>query len=307
MILKGSSKIIYNSKNVLKIYKGATLAWQQITGLADGMLKASTGSGAIFTATDPTKYYTYTLNSSDSFHSEITLPPLKPNTWYSYKFTYKLPGGTNTMLKVFLNNFQIQMRSVGELIHDLNTYVPAINVSRIVRFTFFSGTAATNKIKIIMDTIPAGTTVTMGNHAMQETPIYRYVRNSINGSNHNLESHFIEIEAINADGTNSALSRPVTSNVTPYRGNLAQITNGNVSRDDYVDMGEVNAWAKVDLGENVPLFGVRMYHYYKVYGRKYKGNILEVSKDGLTWDTVFNSNVDGEYEETFVGKLIHLF
>ena len=60
---------------------------------------------------------------------------------------------------------------------------------------------------------------------------------------------------------------------------------------------------QVDLQQPTLIRGVRVWHYYSD-GRTYYGNKTEISEDGIIWETVFDSEVDGRYAETADGHLI---
>lgn len=131
----------------------------------------------------------------------------------------------------------------------------------------------------------------------------RYIRNYLNGNTKNVDSHWIEIEAYTDDGTNVALNKSVTSNFTPETGtSLSYITNGNKDTTQYVyNVGGGNVFTTIDLGNIFDVKMVKMIHYYDD-NRKYHDNILQVSKDGINYITMFDSNIEGEYSETSTGK-----
>jgi len=60
-------------------------------------------------------------------------------------------------------------------------------------------------------------------------------------------------------------------------------------------------YLEIDLGGVAELEQVKVWHYY-LDERTYHDTKTEVSEDGITWVTVFDSAVDGEYAETSAGK-----
>ena len=141
-------------------------------------------------------------------------------------------------------------------------------------------------------------------HEFNETgkPI-RYIRNWLNGNTLNGGSHWVEIAAY-ANGTNIALKKPVSSNNgTISQSLLDTITDGN-TLIHFNGMGTKKEYVQVDLGGIVDIDYITMWHYYGDV-RKYHDNILEVSIDGINWEVLFDSNIDGEYNETADGKTIY--
>ncbi len=58
---------------------------------------------------------------------------------------------------------------------------------------------------------------------------------------------------------------------------------------------------QVDLGAVYSIDKVKVWHYF-VDGRTYHNTKTQVSDDGATWYTVFDSAASGEYVETAAGK-----
>lgn len=101
---------------------------------------------------------------------------------------------------------------------------------------------------------------------------------------------------------NWAAGKSVTGDVSGS--NLARVTDGSTT-SGYVTLNPdgVAHYVQVDLGEELSLGRIHMWHYFGD-PRKYHGNTLELSTDGTTWVTVFDSAVDGEYTETSAGKSV---
>jgi RHS repeat-associated protein len=62
-----------------------------------------------------------------------------------------------------------------------------------------------------------------------------------------------------------------------------------------------NQYAQLDLGALYSVDKIKVWHYF-VDGRSYHGVKLQVSANGSTWTTIYDSAVQGEYVETSAGK-----
>lgn len=136
----------------------------------------------------------------------------------------------------------------------------------------------------------------------------RYIRDYCNGNTSQYSNlcNWMEIQAISNIGTNLALNKTVTSNVTVS--NLSYVTNG-----DYKDSSKyANAtsstttipYVQIDLGQVYSnIDELKIWHYY-LDGRIYNNTKTEVSADGTHWITLFDSAVSGTYVETIYGHSI---
>lgn len=143
------------------------------------------------------------------------------------------------------------------------------------------------------------------NCTIRETPRrIRYIRDWMNGSNINYGNHWIEIKAHNINGNNVAFSKPVYSNFTVLN---SQCIVDNVTTVYYadVDSSYQDAYIMVDLGAIYDINEVVIWHYY--YDSRYYNNTkTEVSTDGVTWFTLFDSATQGVYQETAEGRTYKL-
>lgn len=136
----------------------------------------------------------------------------------------------------------------------------------------------------------------------------RYIRDCVDGSSANQYCHWAELEAYSG-GQNVALHKVVTcsypaTNIDYSNWQLA--TDGKYGTTDYYVEGGVGpAWMQVDLGQQYVLDYIRIWHYYED-GRTYHDDKTQISADGISWTTVFDSNVSGEYQESSTGHTIHL-
>jgi hypothetical protein len=131
----------------------------------------------------------------------------------------------------------------------------------------------------------------------------RYIRDYLNGSTANTTNHWVQIMAM-AGTTNRALNKTVTASKTTN--NLTRITNGTITSTDFADSTAGLAWVRVDLGavyDDIDI--LKVWHYYSD-GRTYNATKTEVSEDGNTWTTVYDSAIDGLYKETAEGNIINI-
>ena len=125
--------------------------------------------------------------------------------------------------------------------------------------------------------------------------MYRYLKLSSNGSTANTSNHYVEVQAFDDNGVNVALGK--TSNVA---------TDGVYNNSSaYIDLGVGNQTLIIDLGSIYKLDYIRVWHYYGD-GRTYHDVVVSASIDGVDYDVLFDSNVDGEYAETPNGKTIYI-
>lgn len=124
----------------------------------------------------------------------------------------------------------------------------------------------------------------------------RYIRDWINGSTSNTGNHWVEIEAYCGD-VNLALGKSATS---------PMLTDGAIASNPYYQGGAGLQSVQVDLGEVEIVEVINVRHYY-ADGRTYHNTKTEVSADGVNWVTVFDSAIEGEYQETSAGHSIPCF
>jgi hypothetical protein len=68
-------------------------------------------------------------------------------------------------------------------------------------------------------------------------------------------------DAEGLSGTNVALGRPVSTN-SAWSANLAYATDGNLDTSKYVNLNGGVIYVQVDLGKDLPVNGVQLWHYY---------------------------------------------
>lgn len=125
--------------------------------------------------------------------------------------------------------------------------------------------------------------------------MYRYLKLSSNGSTANIHNFYVEVQAFDDNGVNVALGK--TSNVA---------TDGAYDNTDaYLYVGTGNQTFTIDLGSIYKLDYIKVWHYYGD-GRTFHDVVVSASIDGVDYDVLFDSNVDGEYAETPNGKTIYI-
>ena len=107
------------------------------------------------------------------------------------------------------------------------------------------------------------------------------------------------------NGSNIAQGKTVTTNgtVTPNYP-INRFTDGNTSSSQYAGVSDDGSWKylQVDLGEiHYNIDYLRVWHYYNDL-RRYTHK-LEVSVDGSTWYTIYNTEISGTYTETADGRV----
>lgn len=149
----------------------------------------------------------------------------------------------------------------------------------------------------------------------------RYVRDSIQGSTKNTGNHWNEVQVwgeffwidpnplrnLSAGLTSITWSNNSTGNIHGTPGILTDGKTASGSTSTYANRGYSTdgqpVKATLDLGDVYSVNEIAVWHYS---GRTYYDTIVEVSEDGITWHTIFDSKVHGTYAETSAGKK-HIF
>ncbi|MDD3405126.1 MAG: InlB B-repeat-containing protein [Paludibacteraceae bacterium] len=166
---------------------------------------------------------------------------------------------------------------------------------------------------------PAPCTLNLDFNATNGTETIRYIRDYANGNTTNsTQSHWIEIKACNSAGTNVALNKTVkaynSSGTEISLTNAAKLVDGDTTHAAYADVNtNYNAYVVVDLGSAQQISYLKIFHYWDdLVPRAYYGTKTEVSADGVTWRTVFDSkSINGTiggnmYRETHMGHTVYL-
>jgi hypothetical protein len=136
----------------------------------------------------------------------------------------------------------------------------------------------------------------------------RYIRDWLDGSSLSSSNSWVEIQATSATGSNVAAGKAVSSSLP---GNFAQgyVTDGvTVDTNQFVIAGPVPPqYVVIDLGSvRTDIISITTWHRYSGSARTWHGTRLDVSADGASWTTIFNSQTSGEYIETASGNTSYL-
>lgn len=132
----------------------------------------------------------------------------------------------------------------------------------------------------------------------------RYVRDYLNGSTANTANHWVELQVISNDINIAKGITPTSSSSTASE--LSYLTDENYSGSLYARTDAGLHYMQVDLGEVMDVDYIKVWHYY-ADGRTYHSTKTQVSVDGTTWITLFDSATEGEYVETSAGKTHYLY
>ena len=250
------------------------LSWTNVLGFyINGEEQASTGTYQI----DSTKYYTFHLNIVEG-QSQISL--------------FKDIADTSLMAcEIDSILFYNRILEPLEIRADYLQLVRDMGKEYKIKDKYLILDA--NKIKKL--------SVVATSETLNNIPI-RYIREYMNGSSANDGSHWYEIMAKKSDGTNVALNKKVTL-VGPHSGQVPERLVDGQTAGNYVEMdGTPETFVVIDLVTPTSLDNIHVWHYHSD-GRTYRDIKLEVSPDGLKWYTLWDSSVDGEYQETSNGKV----
>jgi hypothetical protein len=124
----------------------------------------------------------------------------------------------------------------------------------------------------------------------------RYIRWYANGNQFNGSTHFCELQALTAGGTNRALDAGTNGRVSQYTGASPEqtmnnsvwqlATNGDTSSGSYFGFGGA-AGIQFDLGAiYTDISQIKFWNYY-ADARTYNSVTIFVSSDGTTWTTLY--------------------
>lgn len=111
----------------------------------------------------------------------------------------------------------------------------------------------------------------------------------------------VEPGACQAGTVNLALNATATASSTAsYSGPISRVTDGSTDTNSYFEAEHGTASVTVDLGSLQYIGRVVVWHY-SGDPRSYNNNVTQISADGSTWTTIFNSSVSGIHMETSSG------
>jgi hypothetical protein len=133
----------------------------------------------------------------------------------------------------------------------------------------------------------------------------RYVRDWIQGSTLSTNNVWREINVIRKDGTNVAQGKTPSSNGSFNAGYpAANATDNNINTYAQIDgtTPATSNYVEIDLGQIYnDIDYIQIWHDY-ADGRTFYGTKTEISVDGVTWTTIYDSATMGTYKETIGGK-----
>ena len=139
----------------------------------------------------------------------------------------------------------------------------------------------------------------------------RYIRDWLNGSNIDDENRWIECKVMSNDVNIAEGLIPVCndlkhSNITIDETELSKYTDGLTLSSNYLS-STGNHYLLLDLGEiYYDIDYIQVWHGYsedKEYRYNHK---LQISNDGITWFTLYDSSVSGGYSESSEGRIHYI-
>jgi len=133
----------------------------------------------------------------------------------------------------------------------------------------------------------------------------RYIRDWIKGSTLSTNNVWREINVIRKYGTNVAQGKTPSSNGT-FNASYpaANATDNNINTYAQINgtTPATSNYIRIDLGQVYnDIDYIQIWHDY-ADGRTFYGTKTEISVDGATWTTIYDSATMGTYEETIGGK-----
>ena len=133
----------------------------------------------------------------------------------------------------------------------------------------------------------------------------RYIRDWIQGSTISTNNVWREISVIRKDGTNVAQGKTPSSNGT-FNASYpaANATDNNINTYAQINgtTPATSNYVRIDLGQVYnDIDYIQIWHDY-TDGRTFYGTKTEISVDGITWTTIYDSATMGTYKETIGGK-----
>jgi len=123
----------------------------------------------------------------------------------------------------------------------------------------------------------------------------RYIRDWCGHSQIDGYSNWREIMALDSEGFNVAAFKTI---INPFSGAISYIIDNNF---DTLVLGNGLQNVLIDLGALYNIMEIKVWHYYDG-GEIHQQTKTEVSVDGISWTTIFDSAISGTYTETEEGK-----
>lgn len=137
----------------------------------------------------------------------------------------------------------------------------------------------------------------------------RYIRDYLNGNDKDETNHFCMIEVLSNETNLSSGVVNLSSGLVPTSDveitDAANYTDSDLNT--YASTPSGNHYLQLDLKngeEPIPqVDSIHIWHYSDNRKCKHK---LQVSEDGVTWYTLYNSELQGDYSETSDGKIYYI-
>ena len=139
----------------------------------------------------------------------------------------------------------------------------------------------------------------------------RYIRDWLNGNSANSGNHFIKckvmVKNVNIADSLTATALDQNGIQITQPDNIQLYTKGDLENDgtSYVQTASGKKCLQIDLGSvRQDIDTIQVWHYYsdkRIYNHK-----LEVSKNGTDWIALYDSNIQGGYNESASGKIYYI-
>src|SRR5665648_279507 len=159
--------------------------------------------------------------------------------------------------------------------------------------------------QVVASNYPATVSSANGAQGLKASPgtTYRY---SVNNS--------VDPQSFCLSAQNGSIFYMTTESTTPSEGSCVNValgasatssllTDGNTNSSPYYNAGLGLQQVTVTLNSAVDISSIKVWHYW-LDGRTYHATKSDVSLDGSTWTTVFDSATSGEYAETSAGHSV---
>ena len=146
--------------------------------------------------------------------------------------------------------------------------------------------------------------IELGVYKKKDVPLHsvRYIRDWLEGNNVDSENKWMECKVI-VGVENIALNIAPTSDVAIT--NSSYYTDGLLTDGQYTTTQAGRHYLQLDLGKiRKDIDYVQIWHDYSK--NKHFNNKVEISEDGKSWYTVFESKLQGTYPETKDGKIHYI-
>lgn len=258
-------------------------------------LKSAWGNGSFPAGTKITNSYagyTFFYFTRPETGEYAFTPADAPKEWTHYEFTVK-----GNAIRKFTNYIRFSIVNSGGEYRITNMRLTNITSPQTITNVYGKNIQNIDKNYMLYS-----------NEFNESTMPVRYIRDTCGGSDVNNYAHWVEIEAFNITGQNLALGKQVTD----FSGTSSvkqRVTDGNKNTNIYLGTDNLGSdgvgYVTIDLGFIEDIEKIVVYHYYSG-GRTYKSTKTEVSTDGVNWYTVFDSAIEGTYQENSSGHTIYL-